>query len=132
MNLNFELKTIHDAWFEEYKALRSDIIQRVQLQTQIIAFIILISGASIPLVFKIVDSRFFTFFLLISPLYFIVGWLYFEQDIFMTQAATYLNGVLRPKIIHSLDDKNIGDKLDKESIFNWEIYRNKILEFVPK
>jgi hypothetical protein len=124
---NFRLQTIHDAWFEEYKALRDDILRRAQLQVQIIVFIAIISGVSIPLAFKIVDSGLFIFFLLISPIYFIAGWLYFEQDMFLTQAATYLNSVLRPKIIQSLSDENIGEKLDNDSIFYWEIFRNRIL-----
>lgn len=124
---NFRLQTIHDAWFEEYKALRDDILRRAQLQVQIIVFIAIISGVSIPLAFKIVDSGLFIFFLLISPIYFIAGWLYFEQDVFLTQAATYLNSVLRPKIIQSLSDENIGEKLDNDSIFYWEIFRNRIL-----
>ena len=127
MSLDFDEQTVRDAWFAEYRALRDDIMRRVQLQVQIVAFTVLITGAGIPLVLEIVSSKLFIFFLLIAPLYFAVGWLYFEQDIFLTQAATYLNTTLRPSIIKSLNKNGIRDGLDKNFIFYWEIFRNRAL-----
>lgn len=94
-------------WLEEYKALSSDIQNRVTLQHGLMNYLLLIvSAATIILATLLKDNLFsryqdeFHIYLLILPLlfYFFV-WRHSNHDINIIDKASYINNVIRPNIV---------------------------------
>lgn len=112
------------AFIEEYISLRGEINQRTQNQLYILG----INMASFSTLFSLSGINFqnITLLLLVSIIYCIVAWIYIEQDIFLTQAAGYLNKVyrinLRNKILECSPNKDISI-----NVMDWENYRNTVL-----
>lgn len=123
----------YELCLEEYRALRNEISHRIRMQFQIIAACLVLIGAAFPFIPSILESeRFFTF-LLIAPIYLALGWLYFEQDTFITQAATYLNSEVRQKIAKILVNSRPSEQIEKggvdpsKRILRWEDFRSELL-----
>lgn len=122
-----------DALMEEYKALRSEIAQRVQSQ-------FVITGANLAffsaVLVKLPDwaNADHLDLLLALPLVTpIITWLYFEQDVFVTQAASYLHNALRPAVMQRVVSEAASSTLEPvEQLMNWEGYRNTVLFQDPR
>lgn len=123
----------YELCLEEYRALRNEISHRIRMQFQIIAASLVLIAAAFPFIPSILESEKFFTFLLIAPIYLALGWLYFEQDTFMTQAATYLNSEVRQKIAKILVDSYPNEQIEKggvdpsKRILRWEDFRNELL-----
>lgn len=110
-----------DALIEEYKSLREEILRRCQFQLVIMAATVAITSAFIPLAAKYANGQNLTV-LFAAPLVFAATtWLYFEQDIFITQAASYLNNSLAPALRKRVSTDHGG------VIMQWEIERHRML-----
>jgi hypothetical protein len=110
-----------DALIEEYKSLREEILQRCQFQLVIMAATIALVSAFLPLAAKYATGEHLTV-LFAAPLVFAATtWLYFEQDIFITQAADYLNNTLAPRLRRRIPEEH------HEVIMQWEIERHRML-----
>lgn len=122
----------YELCLEEYRALRNEISHRIRMQFQIIAASLVLIAAAFPFIPSILEKeRFFTF-LLIAPIYLALGWLYFEQDTFITQAATYLNSEVRQKIAQILVKSRPSEQIEmgvdlSKRILRWEDFRNELL-----
>lgn len=112
-----------DIMMAEYSDLRNEIHQRVNNQ-------LLILGGSVALMAALVAaheklSALAPFSLLGLPLIFaVVGWLYFEQDIFLIHAAKYLYRELRPTIGSELLRESSGPTVN---VLQWEEFRGNVL-----
>jgi hypothetical protein len=74
------------------------------------------------------DLPHLTIVLAVPLVSFVICWLYFEQDVFLTQAASYLHRALRPNILKRIEhDDPDGTKGNIEGIFDWEKYRHNLL-----
>lgn len=125
LNTKYMIDLEKQAYIEEYISLRNEINQRSQYQIYILG----INVASISTFFSLTGFNFnnITLLLLISIVYCIIAWIYIEQDVFLTQAAGYLNKVLRKNIIKRISESyNDSDKLIIK-VMEWENYRNRIL-----
>lgn len=110
-----------DALIEEYKSLREEILRRCQFQLLIITVTVAIASAFIPLAARYSSEQHLTV-LFAAPLIFsATTWLYFEQDIFITQAATYLNTGLAPALRARLP-ADVGGV-----VMQWEVHRHEML-----
>lgn len=102
---------------EEYRDLRSEIAQRVSNHLVILGGVVVLGAALVPLM---KDESMRRPVLLVIPIIFgTVSWLYFEQDIFLTQAATYINNHLRPQLSRRVADPS--------RLLGWEGFRNQVL-----
>ncbi len=109
------------ALIEEYRSLRHEIGQRVQFQLLVMGGIIALSTALIPVAIDHVDTTNVTLLLAAPVVFAITAWLYFEQDIFITQAATYLNQDLAGAVRSRLPTPQA------HNVMQWEIRRGKML-----
>lgn len=110
-----------DALIAEYKSLRDEIVQRINFQFLIMAGTVALLAALIPLAAKYANGHHVTV-LFAAPLVFAATtWLYFEQDIFITQAASYLNNSLAPRLREHVSQDVAG------SLMQWEIERHRML-----
>lgn len=110
-------------YLAEYADLRDEIHQRINNQ-------LLVLGGNLVLIVGIVPA--YDRLLRLGPIAFFVltlafagaSWIYFEQDIFVTHAATYLHRELRPAIVAQL---TTADSTAPHGIFEWERFRNEAL-----
>ena len=112
------------ALMEEYRTLRAEIQQRVTNQLTIAGGNLALVAAAIQFVlpnFGITGST-----LLLPILFAAVAWLYFEQDIFIIQAASYLHQRLRPAIIARLTSSEPGARVP-DDVLAWESFRGDAL-----
>lgn len=111
----------------EYSDLRAEIHQRVANQLLILGGNIVLVAAVVPAYDRLTALAPLSF--LIIPLLFgVVAWLYFEQDIFLTQAATYIHRHLRPKLIETLPaSPHAREAGDLVPVLGWEHFRGEIL-----
>jgi len=111
---------------EEYKSLRSEIAQRVNYQTLIMAGELALISGTLGLVSQSYSVDKLTF-LLFAPLIFIViSWLFLEQDVFIAQAASYLHQDLRPLIIRRIAQEARPPQAEI-SVMRWEAFRKEEL-----
>jgi hypothetical protein len=106
----------------EYQDIRDEIHQRVNHQ-------ITIAGANVALGAAVLtfSSHFANLpdalpFGLVFP-FGVIGWLYFEQDVFITQAAAYAHAVLRPLITTRANEGST----EPVPLLEWEDFRNRRL-----
>lgn len=111
----------------EFEDIRFEIHHRVSHQ-------LTIAGANVAIVVGVISfSSHFAHlpdavpFGLVFP-FAVIGWLYFEQDVFITQAAAYLHTVLRP-LIGTL--ANTGSP-EPVPLLEWEAFRNRKLFGRPR
>ena len=112
------------ALMEEYRTLRAEIQQRVTNQLTIAGGNLALVAAAIQFVlpnFGITGTT-----LLLPILFAAVAWLYFEQDIFIIQAASYLHQRLRPAIIARLTSSEPGARVP-DDVLAWESFRGDAL-----
>jgi len=122
-----------DALMEEYKTLRTEIAQRVQSQ-------FVITGANLAflsaVLVKLPDwaNADHVNLLLALPLVTpVIAWLYFEQDVFVTQAASYLHNKLRPAVMRRVASEASNTPVEPvEELMGWEDYRNELLFSRPR
>jgi len=115
-----------EALMEEYRSLRSEIGQRVQNQLYIIGGNLALISALLGILAKSFCIQNLTFILLTPMVFFAITWLYFEQDVFLTQAATYLHQHLRPIILRRIAEEAAGTE-GELVIMEWEKFRNEVL-----
>jgi hypothetical protein len=102
---------------EEYRDLRGEIARRVSNQLVVLGGMIVLVASLLPVVGK---EQYTDALLLGAPFVFgTTAWIYFEQHIFVAQAAAYVHQKLRPAIIERLDN---GDGL-----LAWESFRGDVL-----
>jgi hypothetical protein len=110
-----------DAVLEEYKSLRAEILLRCQFQLIIMTATVVLVAAFVPFAAKYAGDSNLTV-LFAAPLVFsATTWLYFEQDIFITQAATYLNSDLAVEV------RKLLPEADADLIWRWEERREEML-----
>ncbi len=118
---------------EEYRTLRSEIMHRIQMQFQVIAAEVVLVGAAVPFIPTLLESQRFGMFLVAAPVYLGLGWLYFEQDTWIAQAATYLNSEVRSKLAKALVKEDAIEQGAENAagplgrILRWEDFRNEML-----
>ncbi len=117
-----------EALIQEYISLRSEISQRIQHQLYIIGANITFFAAILTFLNPILTFERLTILLAMPMISFVIAWLYFEQDVFLTQAASYLHQGLRPAILARLPGK-IEDNAD---VLNWEGFRRNVLFDKPQ
>jgi hypothetical protein len=109
------------ALVEEYRTLRIEIGQRVQFQMLVMGGIVALSTVLIPIAVDRVHTGNVTPLLAAPIVFAVTAWLYFEQDIFITQAASYLNQDLAVAVRSRLSP----DRSDY--VMRWERRRNEML-----
>lgn len=123
----------YEVTLEEYRGLRNEIMHRIRMQFQIIVAAVILVGAALPFIPAILESQRFVMFLAAAPVYLALGWLYFEQDTWITQAATYLNSEVRSRIAKALVNSRPVEQSEKDvprllqRILRWEDFRNEML-----
>jgi hypothetical protein len=118
-----QLETL--ALIEEYKSLRSEIKQRVTNQLTVAGGNLVLVAASIQ---YLLPHFGITISVLVAPVLFAaVSWLYFEQDVFIIHAASYLHQSLRPAIIARVNSGQPGLQHDVKQIMAWESFRRESL-----
>src|SRR5262245_43495731 len=115
------------ALLEEYKVLRAEIAQRVQHQLIILGGNLTFLSAMVTAFSDSFDMAHLTIILAIPLVSFVISWLYFEQDVFLTQAASYLHQSLRPTILKKIATDAGKQPEDFAAVLSWEDFRNKIL-----
>ena len=108
----------------EYGDLRSEIHQRVNNQLLVIGGNIALLAAVLP-AYDILADKAPVSFLVLPLLFSFVAWLYFEQDLFLTEAATYLHRELRPQVERELHGETPGRH--PVAVMQWERFRGEIL-----
>ena len=115
-----------EALMEEYRSLRSEIGQRVQNQLYIIGGNLALISALLGIMAKSFSIQNLTFILLTPMVFFVITWLYFEQDVFLTQAAMYLHQRLRPIILRRIAEEAACAE-GELVLMEWEKFRNEVL-----
>lgn len=113
-----------NSFIEEYISLRHEINQRTQNQLYLLA----VNIASFPAIFSLTNFNLekITLLLSISIIYCVIAWLYIEQDVFLTQAATYLNKRFKKNIVNRITElTQTSDKI--YTIMEWEEFRHTVL-----
>lgn len=114
-----------DVMLAEYRSLADEIRQRTSNQFLILGGAVALMAATVPLYRGIPDPT-RSLVPMVGPLLlFFVGWLYFEQDVFITHVAGYLHRDLRPRIQMQLVSDHGLSPL--ETVLRWESYRRSIL-----
>src|SRR6266487_1827451 len=120
---------------KEYEALRTEVITRLQMQTQLTTVTSLLIGVvigAIPFLISIGTQKqlinispliLVTFLLLISALFISLVWVILEQDAEMAYISRYLIKVIRKRALELIE----GITISEEPIFAWEFYRFKEL-----
>src|SRR5215208_5175457 len=109
-----------DIHLEEFRVLRAEILQRIQLQHNIVTFSLTLLALSLTTLgslisLKIVDEQEY-FVLLIIPFAFYAFPLAFrEQDFMISTAAKYINTDLRKRLADSV-------KVEESKILAWDAY----------
>jgi len=125
MSVSLDLET--EVLIEEYRSLRAEINQRVQNQLYIIGGNLALLAAAFQLILPdLAKGKVTTLTLLCPFVFYVVAWLYFEQDVFLTQAATYLHQRLRPAILNRVQHSS-GPATAVNDILGWEDFRNAVL-----
>jgi hypothetical protein len=114
-----------DVMLAEYQSLEAEIRQRTTNQFLILGGAIAVVAATVPLYRGISDPTKSLLPMAAPLLLFFVGWLYFEQDVFITHVATYLHQELRQRIQMQLVKGRGQDALDP--VLLWEGYRSLVL-----
>jgi len=114
------------ALMEEYRTLRSEISNRVQNQLYLIGGNLALLSALLGVLAKSFSIQNLFLILIMPMVFFVITWLYFEQDVFLTQAATYLHQRLRPIILRRIAEETTLAE-DKIEVMGWEKFRNEIL-----
>ena len=112
------VECVFEAQLEEYRALRTELLQRVELQYRITNYTIALFAAMLTVVVSIIGSdiigRNQYFFVLIIPwIFFILALAYREQDFLIANLAKYINTELTPRIASTLS-------VNDNKIFGWE------------
>ena len=115
-----------EALMEEYRSLRSEISKRVQNQLYIIGGNLALLSALLGILAESFSIQNLTFILLVPMVFFVIAWLYFEQDVFLTQAATYLHQQLRPTILRRIAEETTQPE-GEIAVMEWEKFRNEVL-----
>lgn len=110
-----------EAVIAEYQSLRSEILERCKFQLLIMGATVALAVAYFPLALAYTSGREVTVLLAAPLLFAATAWLYFEQDIFITQAASYLNQSLAP----ALRERVSADARD--IVMQWEPERRRML-----
>ncbi|MGC1890451.1 MAG: hypothetical protein WA709_30965 [Stellaceae bacterium] len=122
MIVDLETKSL----IEEYKSLRHEIGQRVYYQYLIIGGELALVSAALGFLSQVFVVEKLNIFLLSPPIFIAISWLYIEQDVFITHAASYLHQTLRPLIISRIAEETQRPQ-DRISIMDWERFRNTVL-----
>lgn len=112
-----------DTQLKEYEALRNEILWRLRMQHQVIIFALTVTGAAISFFPYLLQNEMYSLLLLLSALYFVFGWHYFEQDFLIAHVASYIEQSLRKQVIKSCSDSNEAN----DKLLSWEEFRNKIV-----
>lgn len=115
-----------EALMEEYRTLRSEISNRVQNQLYLIGGNLALLSACLGVLPKFFSMQNLLLILIMPMVFFVIAWLYFEQDVFLTQAATYLHQRLRPTILRRIAEETALPEGGIE-VMEWEQFRNEIL-----
>jgi hypothetical protein len=115
------------AHLEEYKNLTDEIKRRVSYQLLILGGNITFISAVIGTFSDNFDADHLTMILLLPLVSFVIGWLFFEQDVFVTQPARYLHQALRPALLRCIAKRTDGQAEDLSKVMAWEAFRNKLL-----
>lgn len=113
---------IHSLLTEEYIAMRGEILQRVNMQRQLEQMVFLISAA-------IVGSAIFTsgsgivLLLITSLALFSLSIHFFSEDIGIANAAAYLHGVVRSRIIENASSDPDERARIERFVLGWEGFR---------
>ena len=112
---------------EEYKNLTDEIKRRVSYQLLILGGNVTFISAVIGTLSDKFDANHLTTILLLPLVSFVIVWLFFEQDVFVTQPARYLHRALRPAILRCIAKKTGGKADDLSEVMAWEAFRSKLL-----
>lgn len=107
----------------EYTDLRGEIHQRVSNQLLVLGGNVALLAGVLPAYDRLKELAPLSF-LALPILFSIVAWLYFEQDIFLTQAATYLHKELGPRLSSVIQT---GSGNPPVPLFQWERFRGEVL-----
>ena len=108
------------ALMEEYRTLRAEIEQRVTNQLTVAGGNLVLIAAAIQFVLPSFGISART---LVMPILFAaVAWLYFEQDVLIIQAASYLHRKLRPAILARIGSDRAAAR-SPDDVFAWEAFR---------
>lgn len=107
-----------DVQLEEYKALRTEILHRVELQYRITNYALTVFVGVLTAVVSIIASDIISrnqyFIMLVIPwIFYIFPLVYREQDFLILSLAKYMNTELRPRIASTL-------VVDSDVVFGWE------------
>jgi hypothetical protein len=115
------------AHLEEYKNLTDEIKRRVNYQLLIVGGNITFTAAVIGALADKFDAKHLTMILLLPLVSFVIVWLFFEQDVFVTQPARYIHRELRTAMIRCIDADPQNRPVDIAKVMQWEEYRTSLL-----
>lgn len=116
---------------EEYKHLTDEIKRRVSYQILLLGGNITFVSVVIDKISERLDSAHLTALLVVPLVSLVIVWMFFEQDVFITQAASYIHRSLRQKIISSIEAGQAGQggahPPIPADILDWEGFRHNAL-----
>ncbi|WP_274562436.1 hypothetical protein [Streptomyces spiramyceticus] len=114
---------IIDMYIEEYRALRTEISDRVKNEFIIVGSNVTLTAVGVALLNVIHTHRVIVLFV-IPLVSLIFGLLYLAQESSLAVAAQYLNKKVKPAVVSLLERKaGGGDSADASGIFGWEEFR---------
>lgn len=116
--MNDNDKCVFEAQLEEYRALRTEILHRVELQYRITNHSIALFAGLLTVVVSIIGSKIinrsqYSIVLIIPWIFYVFALSYREQDFLIANLAKYINTELTSKIASTLG-------LSDNRVFGWE------------
>jgi ABC-type transport system involved in multi-copper enzyme maturation permease subunit len=127
---NFSFKEL-EAHLEEYKALRAEILYRIEAQEQLILYSILLIAAALPISISAIEKNQFALLLVIPIIFSSIAIRLANLTHFINILGSYIHNVLRPEVnkllIPSDEDSNAQEAtLIIDTIWDWEIYKHEL------
>lgn len=117
--LEYQEENEFSCLLEEYRALRAEIVSRLESQQEILNYTVVLIAAALPFGGTIIDNKQYTFLLLIPLVFDLLAWLFLVQENMIDALGVYLNVRLAPRM-----EQLLGHKLQtKDPMWEWELFQ---------
>jgi hypothetical protein len=104
---------------EEYKALRTEIVTRLEAQQDVLSYSIVLIAAALPVSGTVVEREQYTLLLLIPLVFILIGWLLLSQEYMIDTLGVYINTRLAPRMECLLARK----MQTRGPLWEWELFQ---------
>ena len=105
---------------EEYRALRTEIVSRLEAQQQILNYTVVLIAAALPVSSTIIEREQYTLLLLMPLVFTLMGWLLLVQENMIDVLGLYINIRLAPRMERFLDRK----LQTTGPMWQWELFQH--------